>query len=314
MNNEYTSPFSERYAGPEMKYLFSPDKKFSTWRRLWIALAESEMELGLPVTQKQVDQLKEHIEDINYEEAKAREKIVRHDVMSHVYAYGLQCPDAAGIIHLGATSCYVGDNTDIILMRRALLIVEKKLTRVIRQLADFAEAYREMLPRIICIVPEESMIGTLLSNQAYQHVVKSTAVSIIQHDGFSWQVLGPRFVEAEKRSDGSYLTETTLKEWLRGMKENDRRLFVSTLFGLLEATGAQTIPQIKQDMVGSLANMKKMMDNTPKEDRDAVWAIIAKLLRMGGENVWQEAKKGLNAVLESIASREKEKLPEKTQS
>ena len=177
-----------------------------------------------------------------------------------------------------------------------------------------SEAYKEMLPRIICIVPEESMIGTLLSNQAYQHVVKSTAVSIIQHDGFSWQVLGPRFVEAEKRSDGSYLTETTLKEWLRGMNENDRRLFVTTLFGLLEATGAQTIPQIKQDMVGSLANMKKMMDNTPKEDRDAVWAIIAKLLKMGGENVWQEAKKGLNAVLESIASREKEKLPEKTQS
>ena len=177
-----------------------------------------------------------------------------------------------------------------------------------------SEAYREMLPRIICIVPEESMIGTLLSNEAYQHVVKSTAISIIQHDGFTWQVLGPRFVEAEKRSEGSYLTETTLKEWLRGMNENDRRLFVSTLFGLLEATGAQTIPQIKQDMVGSLANMKKMMDNTPKEDRDAVWAIIGKLLKMGGVNVLQEAKKGLNAVLESIASREKDKLPEHTQS
>ena len=173
-----------------------------------------------------------------------------------------------------------------------------------------SEAYREMLPRIICIVPEESMIGTLLSNEAYQHVVKSSAVSIIQHDGFSWQVLGPRFVEAEKRSEGSYLTENTLRAWLRGINENDRRLFVGTLFGLLESTGAQTIPQLKQDMVGALANMKKMLDNTPKEDRDAVWAIIAKLLKMGGENVWQEAKKALNALLVSVASREKDKKPE----
>ena len=173
-----------------------------------------------------------------------------------------------------------------------------------------SEAYREMLPRIICIVPEESMIGTLLSNEAYQHVVKSSAVSILQHDGFSWQVLGPRFVEAEKRSAGSYLTENTLRAWLRGINENDRRLFVGILFGLLESTGAQTIPQLKQDMVGALANMKKMLDNTPKEDRDAVWAIIAKLLKMGGENVWQEAKKALNALLVSVASREKDKKPE----
>ncbi|MBQ6256241.1 MAG: DUF2974 domain-containing protein, partial [Clostridia bacterium] len=170
------------------------------------------------------------------------------------------------------------------------------------------EAYKEMLPRIISIVPEESMIGTLLSNEAYQHVVKSSAKSIIQHDGFSWQVLGPRFVEADKRSDSSYLTETTLKEWLGGMNDDDRRLFVGTLFGLLEATGAETIPQIKQDMVGALSNMKKMLDKTPKEDRDAVWAIIARLLKMGGENVWQEAKKGLNAVLESFAAREKDKI------
>ena len=144
MNNEYTSPFSERYAGAEMKYLFSPDKKFSTWRRLWIALAESEMELGLPVTQEQVDQLKEHIEDINYEEAKAREKIVRHDVMSHVYAYGLQCPDAAGIIHLGATSCYVTDNADLIIMREGLQLIRKKLINVIAALAKFADEYKSM--------------------------------------------------------------------------------------------------------------------------------------------------------------------------
>ena len=144
MNNEYTSPFSERYAGAEMKYLFSPDKKFSTWRRLWIALAESEMELGLPVTQAQVDQLKQHIEDINYDEAKAREKIVRHDVMSHVYAYGLQCPDAAGIIHLGATSCYVTDNADLIIMREGLQLIRKKLLNVIAALAKFADEYKNL--------------------------------------------------------------------------------------------------------------------------------------------------------------------------
>ena len=144
MNNEYTSPFSERYAGAEMKYLFSPDKKFSTWRRLWIALAESEMELGLPVTQDQIDQLKEHIEDINYEEAKEREKIVRHDVMSHVYAYGLQCPDAAGIIHLGATSCYVTDNADLIIIREALQLIRRKLINCIAALADFADEYKDL--------------------------------------------------------------------------------------------------------------------------------------------------------------------------
>lgn len=172
-----------------------------------------------------------------------------------------------------------------------------------------SEAYREMLPRIISIVPEESMIGTLLSNEAYQHVVKSTASGIIQHDGFSWQVLGTRFVEVDKRSDGSYLTENTLKEWLGGMNGNDRRLFVGTLFGLLEATGAETIPQIKQDVVGALNSMRKMLETIPKEDRDAVWAIVTKLLKMGGENVWQEAKKGLSAFLESRAVRDKEKKP-----
>ena len=121
--DDYESPLSARYAGREMKYLFSPDMKFRTWRRLWIALAEAEHELGLPVTQEQVDELKAHGEDINYEVAEAREKEVRHDVMSHVYAYGQQCPKAAGIIHLGATSCYVGDNTDIIIMTEALRLI-----------------------------------------------------------------------------------------------------------------------------------------------------------------------------------------------
>ena len=127
-----------------MKYLFSPDKKFRTWRKLWIALAESEMELGLPITQEQIDELKAHADDINYDVAEEREKLVRHDVMSHVYAYGVQCPNAKGIIHLGATSCYVGDNTDVIIMTEALRIVEKKLVGVIRTLSDFARKYKDL--------------------------------------------------------------------------------------------------------------------------------------------------------------------------
>ena len=140
--DRYVSPLSERYASKEMQYVFSPDKKFKTWRRLWIALAETEKELGLPITQEQIDELKAHAEDINYEVAKEREKVVRHDVMSHVYAYGQQCPKAKGIIHLGATSCYVGDNTDIIVMSEALEIVRKKLINVIAELAKFADNYK----------------------------------------------------------------------------------------------------------------------------------------------------------------------------
>ena len=138
-NDRYVSPLSERYASREMQYIFSPDKKFKTWRKLWIALAETEKELGLPITQEQIDELKAHAEDINYEVAKEREKVVRHDVMSHVYAYGVQCPKAKGIIHLGATSCYVGDNTDVIVMSEALKLVKKKLVNVIAELAKFAE-------------------------------------------------------------------------------------------------------------------------------------------------------------------------------
>lgn len=140
--DRYQSPLSERYASREMQYIFSPDMKFRTWRKLWIALAETEKELGLNITQEQIDELKEHAEDINYDVAAAREKEVRHDVMSHVYAYGLQCPKAKGIIHLGATSCYVGDNTDIIVMTEALRLVKKKLVNVIKELADFAEKYK----------------------------------------------------------------------------------------------------------------------------------------------------------------------------
>ena len=142
--DRYVSPLSERYASREMQYIFSPDKKFRTWRRLWIALAETEKELGLPITEEQIEELKEHADDINYEVAKEREKLVRHDVMSHVYAYGRQCPKAKGIIHLGATSCYVGDNTDIIIMAEALEIVRKKLVNVIAELAEFADEYKAL--------------------------------------------------------------------------------------------------------------------------------------------------------------------------
>ncbi len=141
--DRYTSPLSERYASREMQYIFSQDMKFRTWRKLWIALAETEKELGLNITQEQIDELKAHADDINYDVARAREKEVRHDVMSHVYAYGVQCPKAKGIIHLGATSCYVGDNTDIIVMTEALKLVQKKLVNVIAELSRFADKYKD---------------------------------------------------------------------------------------------------------------------------------------------------------------------------
>ncbi len=143
-NDKYMSPLSERYAGKEMQYIFSPDMKFKTWRKLWVALAETEKELGLNITQEQIDELKAFQEDINYEVAKEREALVRHDVMSHVYAYGEQCPKAKGIIHLGATSCYVGDNTDIIIMTEALKLVKKKLVNVMAELSKFAMEYRAL--------------------------------------------------------------------------------------------------------------------------------------------------------------------------
>ena len=144
MNTDrYVSPLSERYASKEMQYIFSPDKKFTTWRKLWIALAETERELGLNITQEQIDEMKAHADDINYDVAKERERQVRHDVMSHVYAFGVQCPKAKGIIHLGATSCYVGDNTDIIVMTEALKLVRKKLVNVIAELSKFAAQYKD---------------------------------------------------------------------------------------------------------------------------------------------------------------------------
>ena len=142
--DRYDSPLSGRYASKEMQYIFSQDKKFTTWRRLWIALAEAERELGLNITEEQIAELKAHVNDINYDVAVAREKEVRHDVMSHVYAYGVQCPKAKGIIHLGATSCYVGDNTDIIIMTEGLKLVKKKLLNVMSKLADFAEKYKAL--------------------------------------------------------------------------------------------------------------------------------------------------------------------------
>ena len=142
MYDRYQSPLSERYASKEMQYIFSPDMKFRTWRKLWISLAETEKELGLNITDEQIEELKAHQDDINYDVAKERETLVRHDVMSHVYAYGVQCPKAKGIIHLGATSCYVGDNTDVIVMTEALKLVRKKLVNVMAELAKFADAYK----------------------------------------------------------------------------------------------------------------------------------------------------------------------------
>lgn len=144
MNDRYVSPLSERYASKEMQEIFSPDRKFRTWRKLWIALAETERELGLPITEEQIAEMKSHAEDINFEDARKREKEVRHDVMAHVYAFGLQCPNAKGIIHLGATSCYVGDNTDLILMRDALGLIRRKLINVIACLAAFAKEYKDL--------------------------------------------------------------------------------------------------------------------------------------------------------------------------
>ena len=144
MSSQYISPFGERYASPEMQEIFSEDRKFKTWRKLWIALARTEQELGLPITDEQIEELCAHADEINYEDARRREREVRHDVMSHVYAYGLQCPKAKGIIHLGATSCYVGDNTDLILMRDGLKLIRKKLLNCISNLADFAERYKDL--------------------------------------------------------------------------------------------------------------------------------------------------------------------------
>ena len=144
IKDTYESPLNSRYASKEMKYIFSPDKKFKTWRKLWVALAEAEKELGLPITDAQIKQLKENMDNINYDVAEQREKEVRHDVMSHVYAYGVQCPEAKGIIHLGATSCYVGDNTDIIIMYEGLELIKSKLLKVISLLKDFALKYKDM--------------------------------------------------------------------------------------------------------------------------------------------------------------------------
>ncbi|MDD6031984.1 MAG: adenylosuccinate lyase [Oscillospiraceae bacterium] len=144
MYQSYESPFGTRYASEEMQYLFSADKKFKTWRRLWIALARAEHKLGLPITEEQIAELEAHADDINYEVAEERERLVRHDVMSHVYAYGVQCPNAKGIIHLGATSCYVGDNTDIIILRDALQVVRRKILNVLANLAKFAEEYKSL--------------------------------------------------------------------------------------------------------------------------------------------------------------------------
>ncbi|MDD4542850.1 MAG: adenylosuccinate lyase [Clostridia bacterium] len=144
MSDNYTSPFSQRYSSKEMQLIFSDDYKFSTWRKLWISLAKAQMKLGLPITKKQIDELEENKDNIDYDQVKLFEKQIRHDVMSHIKAYGLQCPSAKGIIHLGATSCFVTDNTDIIIMKTALILIRKKLVSVIKNLSDFALKYKDM--------------------------------------------------------------------------------------------------------------------------------------------------------------------------
>ena len=174
-HDRYISPFSTRYASDEMQFLFSDDKKFRTWRRLWIALARAEKRQGLDITDEQIAELEAHQDDVNYEEAAAREKLVRHDVMSHVYAYGLQCPNAKGIIHLGATSCYVGDNTHVIIMRDALQLVRKKLIGVLANLAGFARQYKDMpcLAYTHCQPAQLTTVGkraTLWMNELYMDV------------------------------------------------------------------------------------------------------------------------------------------------
>lgn len=180
-HDKYVSAFSTRYASDEMQHLFSDDKKFKTWRKLWIALAKAEKEAGLDITDEQISQLEAHAEDINYEDAIEREKIVRHDVMSHVYAYGLQCPDAKGIIHLGATSCYVGDNTDILIMKEALELVKSKLVCVISQLAKFAQenkdlpclAYTHLQPAQLTTVGKRATLWCYDLCQDYEHVCRA---------------------------------------------------------------------------------------------------------------------------------------------
>ena len=190
MNHDrYISPFETRYASKEMQYIFSEDNKFKTWRRLWIALAKAEQAQGLAITDEQIAELEAHKDDINYEEAAAREKLVRHDVMSHVYAYGLQCPKAKGIIHLGATSCYVGDNTDVIIMRQGLELVRGKLIGVLSNLAKFAETYKDMpcLAYTHCQPAQLTTVGkraTLWMNEFYMDVQE------IEHQAASLSLRG----------------------------------------------------------------------------------------------------------------------------
>ena len=173
------------------------------------------------------------------------------------------------------------------------------------------EAYRDMLPRIICTVPEKAVIGTLLTSEAYQHVVKSTANGIFQHDGFSWQVLGDRFVEVAKRTDASMALENTLRQWLYEQSEDDRRMFVNTLFGLLESTGRSTIGEIKSDLPGSLASMWKMLETMQKDQRETLWNMIAQFFAAGSDTLLQETRKTLLSRLGNIQLPQLPQLPKR---
>ena len=201
----------------------------------------------------------------------------------------------------GNLAVYAAVKADESIRRRILAVYSNDGPGFLESFTQ-SEAYKDMLPRIISTVPEDTVIGTLLTSGAFQHVLKSSAAGIVQHDGFSWQVLGPHFVEAEKRSTASILTETTLRQWLRELSEEKRRQFVNSLFSLLEATGASTFDQIKQDKLGAIMSMKKMISSMPREQRESVWNALMELLKAGSDNVMQETIKTLKTKLETVAS------------
>ncbi len=214
MNNRYESPFSSRYASDEMQYIFSADKKFRTWRRLWIALARAEHKLGLPVSAQQVKQLEDNAEDINYDVAIARERQTRHDVMSHVYAYGVQCPEAAGIIHLGATSCYVGDNTDVVVMREGMELLRRKLLSVLSLLSKFSLEYKDM-PALAYTHLQPAQLTTVGKRATLWMNELLMDVTELEHRISSLQLLG---------SKGTTGTQASFVELFEGDVEKIRKL------------------------------------------------------------------------------------------
>ena len=237
MNNTYESPLNSRYASKEMQYIFSPDKKFTTWRKLWIALAESEKELGLNITEEQISELKAHLDDINYDVAKKRELEVRHDVMSHVYAYGVQCPKAKPIIHLGATSCYVGDNTDIIIMTEALRLIRKKLVNVICELSKFAKANKD-LPTLAFTHFQPAQPTTVGKRATLWIQDLIMDLEVVEHQLSKAKLLG---------SKGTTGTQASFLELFDGDHEKckllDKKIAEKMGYGICFAVSGQTYPR-----------------------------------------------------------------------